>query len=310
MAKKVALVLGGGAGRGIAHIGVIDTLTKAGIMPDLIVGCSIGALVGAAFASSGSIDEIIEKMKGYFSGPIFKKLRMDFFKQISKSEQNGLFDTVSTFVKKGLFLEESLTKESFITKDDFQSNINHFIDDISFDETKIPFICVAVDLVSSKEVILSKGSLREAVAASSAIPGVFPPTKMGSMILSDGGWLDQIPVSAARKADADIIITSSIQEDLSENKTFKTAMEIFMRASDITKDTLSLFMSKGSDITIKPDVGGINWANFESVDQCITKGSQAAKDVIPDIKAMIGKDSKFIRITNRLKNMWSKKRSR
>ncbi len=307
MKKKVALVLGGGAGRGLAHIGVIDALIKAGIMPDLVVGCSIGALVGAAFALSGGIDDITKKMKGYFGGHIFKKLRMDFFKQISKSEQYGLFDTVSTFVKRGLLMESSLTNESFISKDAFQANIDHFITNSKFEETKIPFICVAVDLVSSKEVILKEGSLREAVAASSAIPGIFPPVRKGSMILSDGGWLDQIPVSAARKAGADIIIASSIQEDLSENKTFQTAMEIFMRASDITKDTLSLVISKDSDITIKPDVGSINWADFESVDQCITKGSQAAKDALPYIEAAINKKTKFRRISNGFKNLWRSK---
>lgn len=306
--KKVALVLGGGAGRGLAHIGVIDTLTRAGITPDLIVGCSIGSLIGAAFAVSGETNDIKKKMKGYFKGPIFKKLRMNFFKQVSRNERYGFFDTISTFVKKGMLLNVSLTNESFIPKNDFQENIDHFIDDINFNETKIPFACVAVDLVSAKEVILKEGRLREAIAASSAIPGVFPPVRRELMVLADGGWLDQLPVSVARKLGADIVIASDIKEDLSENKTFKTAMEIFMRASDITKDTLSFIVSRDADIAITPDVGEINWADFSFVNLCIERGAQAAKKALPDIKAIIGKrKSKFSWLTGGLKNIWRKK---
>ncbi len=308
MKKKIALVLGGGAGRGLAHIGVIDTLIKAGIMPDLIVGCSIGALVGAAFATEGKTDGIKKRMQGYFDGPVFKKLRMEFFKQVSKSERYGFFDTISTFVKRGMLLNVSLTSESFISKSDFEANINHFIDDINFNETKIPFACVAVDLIRAKEVILREGSLREAVAASSAIPGIFPPVKKDTIILADGGWIDQLPVIPARKLGADIVIAVDIKEDLSENKSFKTALEIFMRTSDITKDRLSVVVSKDYDVLITPDVGKINWADFGCVDSCIAKGAKAASGALAEIEAIIGKRrSKLGQFFSGLKNRWRRK---
>ncbi|HEX7555900.1 MAG TPA: patatin-like phospholipase family protein [Leptolinea sp.] len=162
----VAVALGGGGVRGIAHVGVLRGLEKLGLSVKAIAGTSAGGIIGAVAAKGISADEIEER--------IINMNQSDFFR-LSFSNSPSLLDFSG-----------------------FATVLVEMLGDSSFEDLPIPFACTAVDIRSSQEVIISKGKLLDAVLSTIAIPGVFPPKEMGNALLVDGGILDPVPVSLAR----------------------------------------------------------------------------------------------------------------
>ncbi|TKB06533.1 patatin-like phospholipase family protein [Desulforhopalus sp. IMCC35007] len=174
--KTVGLVLGSGASRGWAHIGVIRALEDAGIGIDYIAGCSVGAYVGAIYGS-GSLDSLETFL-----------LEMDGKKIFS------YFDVV--FPKSGLLNGSKRVQELFSMHTDAQN----------FSDLNIPVMMVATDLYSGKKVILKSGSILKALRATMSYPGLFEPVPMGDMWLVDGGIVDPVPVGLARAMGAQVVI--------------------------------------------------------------------------------------------------------
>jgi len=166
MNKKITLALGGGGIKGFAHIGVLRQLEKEGYEIAGIAGTSVGSIVGALYAAGVSTEEL-EKFSKSLKFP-------NIFIRSSK-------DAPSLFGLQGLF---NLIKEK--------------VGEMTFADLKIPFVCISVDVKTSREIIMDSGSLLTAMQASSAIPGLFPYQKIKGMELVDGGVLNAIPVSAAR----------------------------------------------------------------------------------------------------------------
>jgi NTE family protein len=185
--QKIGLALGSGSARGWAHIGVIESLTEAGIKIDCIAGTSIGALVGAVFAS-GKIDKLKEII-----------LQLDW-KQIL-----SFFDIV--FPKSGLIDGKKVS--DFIRK---------HIQEKSFVELSIPFCAVSTDLSTGQEVIIDEGDVIEAVRASISVPGIFTPVKKDDIILVDGGLVNPVPVNVVRDMGADFVIAVDLNHDIIEKK--------------------------------------------------------------------------------------------
>jgi NTE family protein len=182
MKPKVGLALGSGSARGWAHIGVIRALEDAGIRPDVVCGCSIGALVGAAYVG-GDID----RLETWVSGLAWKDVW-------------GLMDVRFSG---GLIKGDKLI--SFLER--------HFVDrDIA--DLPLPFGCVATDLTNGREVWLREGSVVAAVRASIAVPGLLAPAKRDGRLLVDGGLVNPVPVSLCRALGADIVVAVDLGSDI------------------------------------------------------------------------------------------------
>jgi len=179
---RVGLVLGSGSARGWAHIGVIRALADAGIVPDLICGCSVGALVGAASAD-GSLDRLEDWVLG-----------------LRWQDVLGLMDIS---LSGGLLKGEKLA--AFFER--------HFVDR-GIESLPLPFACVATDLASGREVWLREGSVAAAVRASAALPGLFAPVMRDGRLLVDGGLVNPVPVSLCRAMGADIVIAVDLGSDM------------------------------------------------------------------------------------------------
>ncbi|HZV55759.1 MAG TPA: patatin-like phospholipase RssA [Rhodocyclaceae bacterium] len=182
MKAKVGLALGSGSARGWAHIGVIRALEEAGVRPDVLCGCSIGALVGAAYADSdlGDLEQWVSGLKW-----------QDVVGLLDVSFSGGLFKGDKLFA----FLER------------------HFVDK-DFSALPLPFGCVATDLASGREVWLHDGSVAAAVRASLALPGLFTPVSRDGRLLVDGGLVNPVPVSLCRALGADIVIAVDLGADI------------------------------------------------------------------------------------------------
>jgi NTE family protein len=182
MKPKIGLVLGSGSARGWAHIGVIRALEEAGIRPDVVCGCSIGALVGAAY-----VDGDLDRLE----------------KWVSRLAWKDVWGLMDVRFSGGLIKGEKLI--TFLER--------HFIDkDIA--ELPLPFGCVATDLATGHEVWLREGSVTAAVRASIAVPGLLTPAKRDGRLLVDGGLVNPVPVSLCRALGADIVIAVDLGSDI------------------------------------------------------------------------------------------------
>lgn len=187
MNKKAALVLSGGAARGIAHIGVIEELTKQGFKITSIAGNSMGAFIGAVFVMN-KIEEFKERILALDKKDVLK------------------------------FIDFSFGKQGFIKGEKIFKELQNFFPDTDIENLKIPYAAVAADIKNMKEVVFTEGSLYKAVRASISIPSIFKPVKTDNAVLVDGGVVNPIPVNRITRTKNDILIASYVNANIPYSK--------------------------------------------------------------------------------------------
>jgi NTE family protein len=283
---KVGLALGGGAARGLAHIGVLKVLEREKVPIDLIAGTSIGALVGGVYAVMRDAAKMEERFRRFMVSKEFKRDEFDFLVE-SKHTKPGILYSVSNLVRKGIFYSMSVAKTSFISAEHFAHNINSLLDDMPIESTSIRFAPLAVDIDSAEEVLFSSGSLRRAVAASCAIPGLLPPIEIGGRRLIDGGWIHKVPVLPAFQMGADITIGVDISKEVDDTRALRKGLDIMVRANAIKGEALKRMQCSFSDVLIEPQVEHIHWADFSAMDEAVAAGEAAAEKVVPEIHRLL-----------------------
>ena len=272
---KVGLALGGGAARGLAHIGVLKVLEEHRIPIDLIVGTSIGALVGGVYATTRSAEVTEKRFLDFIFSKEFKRARFDFLRE-SRQTEPRLLSSVLSLIKRGIFYSFSVAKSSWVSAEQFEHNINSLLDDVQIENTAIPFAAVATDFSRGEQVLLRSGSLRQAVSASSAVPGLLPPVAINGRTLIDGGMVAKVPVVPALLMGADMVIGVDVSRELEEDDNVRSGFTIMMRANAISTDALKEMQCRLADVIIVPDVGRVHWADFSAVFNCVTRGEEAA----------------------------------
>ncbi len=286
--KKIALTLGGGAARGLAHIGALEAFEESGIPVDLITGTSMGAIIGTMYAADPDIARLKERMLEYLESDIFKKSHLDFIAERKENiEGEGLFYRFSHLARKKLFFTLAMSKIALISSQTRDKGLEFLLPDINLEETRIPVAVAALDLLSGKEIVLKKGSLIEAVAATSSPPGILPPTEYEGMNLVDGGWIDAIPVGPAKELGADIVIAVDVGCRLSPMDPLDSGLDVVFRADEATRYRLSQLQLKQADMVICPPVGLNHWADFSQAEEIINKGLYATLEKMPAIKKLL-----------------------
>ena len=297
---KVGLALGGGGARGIAHIGVLKVLEEEGIEVDAISGTSFGSIVGAMYAQSPDIDCLRQKVLAFLKSSQFRRTKIFFIKRHYEEKKNKSFITnLKSYLQKGIFWGISLQGTSFISEETFLGQVAQLLEDKAIENTEIPFVAVATNLTNGEETVLSKGPIRQAVAASCAIPGVFPPIEIDDHQLIDGGWVNQIPIRPLKNLGADFTIAVSISEDCEATQVFKSGLDVVLRANEITRCVLSASQLEEVDFVIRPELGDIHWSDFWRYDEAIQRGEATARAVIKSLKQLLWKKRvrKFLKIT-------------
>mgnify|MGYP001385407843 CR=1 FL=1 len=254
---KVALVLGGGAARGFAHIGVIRVLEQEKIPVDLVVGTSVGSLIGAIYANDRSSFEL--------EWTAFALEKADIF-------DYGLLNAVT-----GMGAARGEKLEAFVKAKVSAANI---------EELKIPFAAVATDLNRGTRVVLDSGSVGRAVRASSAIPGVFQPVDHQGKLLVDGGLVDNVPVAVAREKGADIVIAVDIGKQVN-NFNVSDIIDVMLQSITIMSAENARAKKRDADVLIAPDVGSVGMLDFTRKKQCMQAGIEATQKMMPQIRAAI-----------------------
>lgn len=287
---KKALVLGGGGARGLAHIGVLRILEKEGFRPDLIIGCSIGAIIGGMYAQTPDIQKVESRLNEFFESEAYQNLNINRVQRGLASENgDDLLHHVARNLMRTVLVNMVANRQSILDKDEVDEAINFLIGEGNIRDTRIPFACNAVDLVTGKSILFKEGDMRKAIRASSSIPGYVMPVQQNSQYLVDGAVADALPTDYARKLGADFIISVDVRQKIQRRDDFQSVFDIILRANMITLDYLYEQISQNADLMIKPEVGKYNWYDFQDIENLIKAGENAAREKRREIRKVAGK---------------------
>jgi NTE family protein len=250
---KIGLALSGGFARGIAHIGVLRVLEEHEIPIDFIAGTSVGALVGATYASGTSLDEM---------------------------ERQGATTTFRDFGR------WTLSRYGMASNARLEHYLHKFTPARYFNETKIPLSIVASDLCSGKSVHFTDGEIAPALRASCAYPGLFTPVEYRGLMLADGFLTEAAPAEAARALGADLVISVYLDPGLLNEKPRNT-IEVISRSFSILQTHVIQPWRDQTDVVIEPDVQHVLWYEFEKTPLLVAAGAEAARAALPQIMAAI-----------------------
>jgi len=250
---RVAVVLGAGASKGFAHVGVLKVLESQKIPIHLIVGTSAGSLVGSLYAYGIDAFEL-QKM--------------------------------ALALQKNDVIDLTVPDNGFIKGEKLENFVNRTVRQTPLEKLKIPFRTVATNLQTGEETVFATGNTGKAVRASCSIPGVFQPVRIGEKAYVDGGVVSPVAVDAARKAGADVVIAVDISSGVG-GAIPQGILDTILQSIDIMYAKISAAQLKGADIVIRPRVGQIGSSDFDRRSEAILEGEKAATLALPQIRQIL-----------------------
>ena len=299
---KIALVLGGGGARGCAHIGTLKVLERENIRIDMIVGTSIGAVVGAIYADNPVALHLEERFKRFLISEEYKKSGLELFKR--KESAENFFGQVATNIRERLVVNLAQSKSSFVRGNRLKHVMDFLIPEGRIEDTKIPFYTVASNLLNGQQVVFNEGNMRSIVGASASIPGFLPPYEVNGYQLVDGSVVCPIPVEPARDFGADVVIAVDAGQKLNDKPKLDNVIDIIFQTQHMTARHYNLHLLEKADVVIRPDVGEVHWSEFKLLDYMIEEGEKVTEAILPDIKNSIRAKSGW---NNRLMTVVQKK---
>ena len=297
--KRVGVVLSGGGAKGMAHIGVLKVLEKAGIPVDVITGTSIGSIIGGLYAigyNSHSLDSMVRKQDWTYIITDKEDLRNQSF--LDRKKQNTyLFDMGLTFGKRDLTAGGLIRGKNLAEL--FQKLFVGYTDSLDFNrDLKIPFACVATNIMDNSEVVFHSGRLPQAIRASMSIPAAFSPIRLGDMVLVDGGLKNNYPVDVAREMGAEVVIGVTLNGKPKTAEDITGTMKIVGQIIDVNCVNKYAENKALSDLWMNVDPHGYSTASFtsEAIDSLMRYGEEEAMrhwDEIIALKKLIGIDDTF-----------------
>jgi len=250
---RVAVVLGAGASRGFAHIGVLKILEAHRVPVHMVVGTSVGSFVGSLYAFGFSAFQLQELSFGI--------------------ERSDIVDWV-------------VPDNGFVKGEKLEAYVNHLVRNTPIERMRIPFYAVATDLRNGTGVAFASGNTGTAVRASCSIPGIFRPVRIGDGIFVDGGLVSPVAVDFARKHGADLIIAVDISAAVESAAPLSTA-ETIMQSALILYSSIAQGQLRQADVVIRPRVGHIGSTDFTKRHEAILEGERAALEAMPQIRDRI-----------------------
>ena len=297
--KKVAVVLSGGGAKGMAHIGVLKVLEKAGIPVDIVTGTSMGSIIGGLYSigyNSHSLDSMVRVQDWSYVITDKEDLRNQSISD-RKKQNTYFFSTGVTLGKKDMNAGGIIKGKNLAEL--FQQLCIGYTDSLNFStDLEIPFACVATDIITNDEVVFHSGRLPQAMRASMAIPAAFSPVRIGDKVLVDGGLKNNYPADIARQMGAEVIIGVTVQGAPKVAEDMGGTMSIISQIVDVNcknkvEDNLAI-----TDLHMQVDTKGYGSASFSpaAIDTLIRRGEEEATrhwDQIIALKKVIGIDDSF-----------------
>lgn len=252
---KIALVLGAGASKGFAHIGVLKILEANKIPIHMIVGTSVGSVIGALYGYGLSAFEL---------------------------------QRLSFYIEEKDILDLTIPENGFIKGERLEDFINKTLKNTPLERLKIPFYAVATEIQNGKETVFGRGNTGQAVRASCSIPGIFRPVKIGEKVYVDGGIVSPVGVEAAKRLGAEMVIAVDISSS-SERMPPRNTIETILQSINIMYSRLSSIQLSQADVVIRPKVSHIGSTDFSKRHEAILEGEKATIEALPKIMEIVNR---------------------
>ena len=260
MSKKLGFALGAGGSRGVAHIGFLKAMEEEGIVPDYISGCSMGSVVGACYALGMEPDQMMN--------------------EINRLKFSDIFDLSFSPLSNGAILRAKKMYKKLQT----------YLNDVTFDQLKKPFCCVATDLNSGNTVTLSgQTKVVDAVCASSSIPAIFKPVAIDNMVLVDGGVKCRVPIEQVKDMGADVVVAVDVLGKTRESERKFNMISVMFRVFDIMDGEVTCRRKDACspDLYIEPDLGDMIQYKFKDMNKAFEIGYLTGKENARKIKRLM-----------------------
>jgi len=252
---RIGLALGGGAARGFAHVGVIQVLEEAGLHPQVVTGTSAGSLVAALYASGKNSQEL---------------------RRVAETmEEAEITDWMMPILNRGALRGEALARY-----------VNGQVGGKSIEQMKIPLGIVATDLRTGEAITFRRGNTGSAVRASSAVPAVFQPVRIGEREYVDGGLVSPVPVKQAREMGANFVIAVDISSDPEGNPAGDT-FQILMQTFAIMGKSINSLALQEAEFVVRPPLSGVKSADFGARRRAIEAGRSVMLAMLPQLRSRI-----------------------
>ncbi|MES2486554.1 MAG: patatin-like phospholipase family protein, partial [Bacteroidota bacterium] len=279
---KIGVVLSGGGAKGLAHIGVLKVLEEAGIEISYIGGTSMGAIVGGLYASGYSATELDSIFRSLDADALLRDFTPRGSKNFFEKRNDEMYALQLPFKNFKIGFPTAFSKGlyNYTTVNKLTEHVRHIRD---FNKLPIPFVCIATDIETGREVVLRKGVLPDAILASGAFPSLYAPVEIEGRLLIDGGVTNNYPIEEVRKMGADIIIGVDVQDPLKTRDQIKGATGVLVQINNYQMIQKMEAKSAATDIYIKPDISGFTVISFDDGRAIIDKGEEAARKIIDEL---------------------------
>lgn len=252
--KRLGLALSGGASRGVAHTGVIQTLLKQGIRPAVVAGCSSGAIAGAFYCANVSYDKQLE---------FAQRLRWRSVRMLG------------------------IPKMGFFQPGEMERFLREVLGDIQFEDLDIPLAVMATDFRTARSIVFREGPVAWALSASASIPVVFSPVIDGKRVLVDGGLTDNLPAQVCRVMGADVVLGVNVLPGFSRERHFRNMFDIALGTFDLLALPSTDRGSRAADLTVVPQISHINPSDMSRVEESVARGEMAMRRAMPELKKLL-----------------------
>ncbi|SIQ75272.1 NTE family protein [Alkalispirochaeta americana] len=251
--KALGLALGGGAARGIAHIGAIKVLQEEDIPIAAVAGTSIGSIIGAMYCAGMSWEEMWE---------------------------------LSQEITWGELLRPSFSGLGLVKTDRMEEILTDRLGNISFEDLLIPLTAVAVDIVNASPILLQTGPVAQAVRASSSVPGIFEPLRDGERVLVDGGVVDNLPARVVREMGAEAVLAIDLNKESSDGRIPRNLLDVMSQTFAVLIWNTSRLGRESADILLQPEIAHIGYHELSCARELFDAGEQAMRKALPALKAL------------------------
>jgi len=276
--KPPVLALGGGGARGFAHLGVLQVLDEARLPVGAIVGTSMGAVVGGMYLAHGSAERAIDLWREAIEQGMIPSVRPIGRVPRADTREHPLIQ-VARRIRNRVVISFAMNRSTVLDDTELEQALEYLIPDVQFSDLSQKLVVVATDLETGEEVRLRKGSLRAALDATSAIPGMVPAVEVDGRQLVDGGAVAEIPAVAARDegwpvvaVDTSMDVPPIAEDDLVLDTMWRTQM--------MTARLLRRRQLRSATHVIRPQVGGARWAEWHRFDEFVEAGRVATREFL------------------------------
>lgn len=276
--RPPVLALGGGGARGFAHLGVFDVLEEAGLSMQAIVGTSMGAVAGGMVLAHGSAGRAIELWGEALEQGMIPSVRPIGSVPDAEEKEHPLIQ-VARRIRNRVVISFAMNRSTILESAALEQALEYLVPDISFSDLPKKLVVVATDLENGEAVCIREGSLRQALVASSAIPGMVPAVEIDGRQLVDGGVVAEVPTVAAR-LEGWPVVAVDVSMDVPPIGKDDLVLDTMMRTQMMTARLLRRRQLRSASTVIRPDVGAARWAEWHRFEEFVEMGRAAAREYL------------------------------